>query len=233
MKVHQELNLDESKETIDFDEQFRRNKRLLPKHKWFELKKIFDGIKRNWDNGYERPDGYWINKLWNLFVPNNSMPQKKWCIHHRNRNPWDNRIINLFKMTKSEHTSLHKRGSKHTVVTKKKISEARKSWYEDPKNAKKIEELGRKISKKNKGKNTGAKNGMYGKRGEKNHSKRPDVRKKISESNKAWWSNPDNFETIKNRNKKLSEKLKGRIPWNKGKKLSQQNKDFAELFEAA
>ncbi len=76
--LHQESQtLDKKCKDISFEEQFNKNKRILSKDKWFELKKEFDGIKEDWENGFDRPHTYRINNIWNLYFPNNPMPQKK------------------------------------------------------------------------------------------------------------------------------------------------------------
>ncbi len=43
-------------------------------------------------------------------------PQKGWVIHPKNENPWNNLIINLYKLTKAEHNNLHKKGNKYALA---------------------------------------------------------------------------------------------------------------------
>lgn len=46
-------------------------------------------------------------------------------VHHRNGNPADNRINNLELMTNGQHTSHHKRGSRHSPEAKAKMRSAK------------------------------------------------------------------------------------------------------------
>ena len=53
----------------------------------------------------------------------------------------------------------------------------------------------------------------------KQHKKTNQHKKRISESNLDWWKNNKNSDLVEKRNKKVSEACKGRIPWNKNKKI--------------
>lgn len=58
--------------------------------------------------------------VWNYYHPNDPILSHE-VIHHRNRNPSDDRIENLQKMDDGEHKSFHNKGSYHTEVAKQKM----------------------------------------------------------------------------------------------------------------
>lgn len=52
-----------------------------------------------------------------------------YLIHHKNGNPYDNRIENLEPISKTQHTILHHTGSHRSEETKKKLRKSsRKRW---------------------------------------------------------------------------------------------------------
>jgi hypothetical protein len=97
------------------------------------------------------------HKIWNSFYPEDPiLPGDGNVIHHINGNHFDNRIENLQKMTKSDHSKLHNTpeshprgylGKHHTKETKKKMSEIK---YKKPskgfKNKKHTEETKKRMS---------------------------------------------------------------------------------------
>jgi len=135
--------------------------------------------------------------VWNTYNSDNKI-NKGECIHHIDRNICNDDISNLRKMTLKEHMSLHKKGIVNTEEYKKKMSESLR---------------GRVLTEEHKN------NISLALRGKK---QRIDNMKKALKGriapNKG---KPHSLET----RLKISEKTKGRIPWNKGKTRGRLGKD--------
>lgn len=82
------------------------------------LKKGYPGSERS---GYILEHRYVMEQFLGRYL------RKDEVVHHINGNKLDNRIENLQLMTNAEHTILHHRGSKRSLETRLKISEARLS----------------------------------------------------------------------------------------------------------
>ena len=93
----------------------------MNKHKYFNGKKYF--LKNGYWSSTSRPHTKLSHNVWNYYNPNDIIKDGE-MIHHINKNPDDNRIENLEKMTIGEHTTLHHTGVPRSEKTKQKIKES-------------------------------------------------------------------------------------------------------------
>lgn len=121
------------------------------------------------------------HKIWNTVYPEDSIiPGDGFCIHHKDKNPENNDIENLKKMTISEHHKLHMLGKNNPMFEKtgESCPNYGKRHTDDTKE---------KISRSMIGKN----NSMYGKTGENNpmfgiqHT--DESKLKMSKKRKEYW----------------------------------------------
>lgn len=157
---------------------------------------------------------YQAYKIWNKYNPNDKINKKDgFVIHHIDENPSNNKIDNLCKLSISEHIKHHHLNKKRPDSTRYKMSISKKGIVIGDKNnfygKKHSLESKIKMSKSHKNKYCGKENPFYGK----HHSE--ETKKKISNIHKG--------KIISEEQRKIvSEKLKGRIPWNKNKKKSKE-----------
>ena len=102
------------------------------------------------------------HKIWNRFNPDDKIREGDGCvIHHKNMNPYDNRIENLQKMTRAEHNYLHHKDVKRRGIALDNIqkSNATRRGENNPNWGKPLsEETKRKLSIRFSGEN----NNMFG-----------------------------------------------------------------------
>ena len=159
---------------------------------------------------------------WNKYHPQDLIVKGDgFVIHHKDKNPSNDAKINLQKMTLPEHIRLHLKGvkrtdevkrkisksntgKKHSKISKKKMSEAKKNMSEETK---------RKISKALKGR----KSLLIGyKHSEETRKKMSKAAYNMSNEHKRKISQAKiGKKCSKETRNKISKSLKGRIPWNK------------------
>jgi len=130
-------------------------------------------------------------------------------VHHINNVRDDNRIENLGRMTIAGHITHHRTESKHTVQSKKKMSESRKGRKLSPQTIKKMSD-----SRK------GGKHHLFGKK----HSE--NSKKKMSEAQKTRFQQKENHPWFRKHHsesdkKKISLAKKG-VPWSDKRRDAQK-----------
>lgn len=164
-------------------------------------------------------------KIWNKHYPNDKMERyakPRFVLHHKDKNPYNNAISNLEKVTYKEHRKLHEQehcGRKHTEEFKKRVSLrqtennsfAGKKHSEKTKRHWSVIRTGRKLSEEACKKLSAA---LKGKPKSEEHRKKLSL-SKLGKSNIAWLGRRHTEESKMKMS--ISRKGKNIIPWNKGK----------------
>ena len=101
-------------------------------HKYFQGKKYYLDNRGYWFSTAQIGRTKLCHDVWNFFFPNDQIiPGDGQVIHHINENKSDDNILNLEKMAKKKHHSLHSSGDKNANYGK--TGKDHPGWKDIPK----------------------------------------------------------------------------------------------------